>query len=1491
MRYACALMSVMAGIGFVARVFHARMVLLSTAIILALFALLMLIGQLAIPNFENEPDIEALGGILAAPATSLGFLFVGTALWLSGGRPFLLRPLVLGMLGSSTIMLASITLTGYLVDAHRMYGWAHHTRMAAQVVIVLMASGAAIIALGSSGNEHNRAFSWRPLLASVSVLGATLALWLALVHEQNGQIERAVSTEAERVKAELSWQLEPRILALMRMALRWEHFEGASREDWELDAVAYMNHQAGYRSIQWIDSSLRLQWIVPAINAAERRGRVVVTDEEERRKLGQARIHWKAVLLYRPGPEKALYAFIPVRDVARSFAGFISGVFDTSKLLDHILAPHLANYGVSVFLGEEQIYRHADDSQDDAPWGQEVALDLHDLNLRVRVWPNYATLAALRSPIPWMVLGFGFVLAVLLLWAVYLLETSRARALQIARVNRVLTDEIEVRRQTEAQLSFSQVRYRSLFDSIRDAIVVADRDNFIVSCNPAFSQLFGYTAEEVHGLSSDAILENASQGEELRNCLDDAQSASIRTVSYKRKTGETFVGETGFFYLRASDQKILGYVKLIRDVTERERAAREIERRTAYERLLHAVASAANWAVSIEEVARTAIDLLCSVSGWPVGYFYEVLPEGGGLASPNVWHAQDVERFRPLHALLSSQKLKGDDLPGRVLDSGQAQWMVDLVRPPISPCSKAALTAGMRSAMAFPILVHADIVGVALFFSPDRKEPELGQLDALAQVMTHVGRTIERVRARENIERLNHDLERRVAQRTRQLSEMNAELEIEIAERERLEQQLENALAQEREARFEAEAAQSRLAFLADATVKLSASLDHRVTLDTLANLAVPYLADWCAIDSLEPDGTYALTAAAHSDPDKKQLIYEFAGENLRCHAEAIASKRVCCESGRGAAGTGGLNGALNELGFGSCICVPLLTAERVVGVLSLLRVRPDSHFTAAERQLAEELARRAALAMDHAELYRAAQEEIAERRRAEESLVAESGRLAVTLQSIGDGVITTDVDGRIALINSVAETLTGWRASEAIGRPLEEVFCLEARHKPDADRTQRIMQSGSALEFEGQTLLRARDGTRRMIADSGASIRDSSGSVIGAVLVFRDITEQQRMEEDLIKAQKLDSIGLLAGGIAHDFNNILTAILGNISLARTYSEEGSQASEVLAEAEKAFWRARELTQQLLTFARGGAPVRKTAKLNEFLTETVRFALRGGNTQCIFDIDPGLRPVSYDAGQMSQVFNNLVINASQAMPNGGLITVAGRNVTLTHRQLGVLPAGDYVRITVIDQGAGIAEENLLRIFDPYFTTKPGGTGLGLATAYSIIRRHDGHICVDSHPDEGSQFHVYLPASPEAIREETMPDAPNILRGQGKILVMDDDPAVREVAARLLRSIGYYVAEAGCGDSALKLYKDALETGHRFDAVILDLTVPGGIGGRECVRLLLEIDPTVRAIVSSGYSNDPIMAECGSHGFRAIVSKPYQLRELADSVSRVLSDTN
>ncbi len=503
---------------------------------------------------------------------------------------------------------------------------------------------------------------------------------------------------------------------------------------------------------------------------------------------------------------------------------------------------------------------------------------------------------------------------------------------------------------------------------------------------------------------------------------------------------------------------------------------------------------------------------------------------------------------------------------------------------------------------------------------------------------------------------------------------------------------------------------------------------------------------------------------------------------------------------------------------------------------------------------------------------------EIIERLKVEKKLKQSEERFRSIAETAGDAVISMDNRGRVIFWNKAAESIFGYGLDEVLNKPVT-VIIPERFKKNHMEGVDRVVSKGrSALAGKAfESLALRKDGSRFPVEISLGCWKKERDTFFSAIV--RDITERKHLEKELLKSQKLESLGLLAGGIAHDFNNLLTAILGSISLAKNHLDQSDDTFHILEEAEKASLKARDVTHKLLTFSMGGAPVRKTASVAELIRDSFRFALRGSRVLCKFRIDDDLLPVEMDEVQMSRVISNLAINARQAMPAGGTVSVMAENARLSPGAALPLKEGEYVRISINDSGVGITQNNIDRIFDPYFTTQKGGIGLGLSTSYSIIRNHDGHISVDSKSGLGTTFHILLPASKNRIpvkkRKRTSP-----LRGSGRILVMDDEEAIRKVTGRILHHIGYEVCTVRNGNEAVDKFRKAVEAGRPFDAVIMDLTVKGGMGGRETLEILRKIDPKVKAIVSSGYSDDPVMADCTKYGFNGAVPKPFQIEELS-----------
>ncbi|RMF62271.1 MAG: PAS domain-containing sensor histidine kinase, partial [Calditrichaeota bacterium] len=483
--------------------------------------------------------------------------------------------------------------------------------------------------------------------------------------------------------------------------------------------------------------------------------------------------------------------------------------------------------------------------------------------------------------------------------------------------------------------------------------------------------------------------------------------------------------------------------------------------------------------------------------------------------------------------------------------------------------------------------------------------------------------------------------------------------------------------------------------------------------------------------------------------------------------------------------------------------------------------------------------------------------ENISKRKQAEEALKESEARYRVLAENAYDLICETDLRGRFFYVSPNYTEVLGYTSEELLGKgifdlmPATDVTAARASYK-------RSVETGAAAQMTFRLV--PKDGSPRWFESTAKTYRTAAGA-LRAVIVSRDITERKRLDEELLKRSKLESLSVLARGIAHDFNNFLTAIISNLAIAKLDARPGSEQEKLLSEAEESAHEARGLTQQLSTFATGGGvPVKQTVTLPRFLRDAIRFALRGTEVTCKFAIAPNLWPVQIDTGQIGQVLSNLVINAVQAMPKGGQIELSAENVRLAAQNSYALNRGRYVKIAIQDHGVGIPEENIPRIFDPFFTTKDTGSGLGLSTCYSIIQNHQGNIFVESSPGKGTTICFFLPAAKRQAKGATRqkPDEKKTVyrKSRGKVLVMEDEDRVRVGIGRMLGHLGFQVAYAKNGAEAIHLYKQARHAERPFDVVIMDLSVPGGLGGRETLLNLQELDKDVCAIVSSGHFNDP-----------------------------------
>ena len=491
---------------------------------------------------------------------------------------------------------------------------------------------------------------------------------------------------------------------------------------------------------------------------------------------------------------------------------------------------------------------------------------------------------------------------------------------------------------------------------------------------------------------------------------------------------------------------------------------------------------------------------------------------------------------------------------------------------------------------------------------------------------------------------------------------------------------------------------------------------------------------------------------------------------------------------------------------------------------------------------------------------------------------------LETVLGAIEDGVIVLDTTGRITAFNRAAAALTGWSAGDAIG---EQVGVVLRAPEPARSKARVALPKGSQHTVERSII--ARDGVRKRIRQRTISLVDGSGRPRGELWIVNGVGERAVFDADRLDAEKLDSIAMLASGVAHDFNNVLAALLNNVTLAKMVSTRSDPVFPRLADMERITLRAQGLTRQLLTFARGGEPERRAVEVRAMLEQAVGFALAGSGARSELSLPQDLWAVDCDSGQIAHAVSAIVVNAAEAMPAGGVVRISAENVTATADTAFPPTPGRYVRLSFHDRGAGIAADHLDKVFDPYFTTKPNRSGLGLPSVYSIMKKHEGYIDVESDVGVGTTFHLYLAATDRPqTTAESEPPAEKATRPL-TILLMDDDEEMRQSAGDLLSRLGHTVTLARDGAEAVALYETALAAGMPFDAVILDLTVAGGVGGREAIRRLRALDPDVKALLSSGYSNNEVVASFAKYGFRGVLPKPYRLLDLRRALDRAARD--
>ncbi len=570
----------------------------------------------------------------------------------------------------------------------------------------------------------------------------------------------------------------------------------------------------------------------------------------------------------------------------------------------------------------------------------------------------------------------------------------------------------------------------------------------------------------------------------------------------------------------------------------------------------------------------------------------------------------------------------------------------------------------------------------------------------------------------------------------------------------------------------------------------------------------------------------------------------------------------------------------LKQIGIKSLLAVPLFLSKRFYGFLGIADNGRHRHWDD-----------------DVTEIVKVASQimtGVLSRKRAEEALAEEKERLAVTIKCLGDGVIATDPQGRITLMNSVAELLTGWNFEESRGKPLSDVFYfIDEKTRewcPTPIGRQELIGKSDSLSY--CRILVAKDGTERLVSSTISPILDRSSKYIGTVLVFKDVTGERNIQTELQKIQKLESLGNLSSGLAHDYNNILTSVIGNISLAKMKGNSMEEIREYLEEAERGLMRATGLTQRLVSFSRDdGLSHRRLVNIRQIIEDTAVFSLHGSSCTVETRIDDDLWPAGVNEMQIGQVFHNIVSNAIQAMPEGGTITITARNVYIDSSQSLPIRDGKYIRVFIRDTGPGVPHGIRDRIFEPFFTTRPNSHGLGLAACYSIIKSHNGHISFQSYENEGTTFTIFLPASDEQDSRKIFGvsaasvENPPAFSKKGKVLLLYDSETPRLITGNILRAMGYTIHQAQTIVEAVSSIEDAMFIGSPFDLLVIDIQDEFHVS--EILDSIRGIDPMIKILLidETKTVSDIELAK----GKNIVVTRPQKITHLSQIIKSLLAD--
>jgi PAS domain S-box-containing protein len=1055
-------------------------------------------------------------------------------------------------------------------------------------------------------------------------------------------------------------------------------------------------------------------------------------------------------------------------------------------------------------------------------------------------------------------------------------------------------------------LHFSEERFRSLWQNINETITILDIDGIVQYASESTKRVFGYEQNELIGKQFFEFLlpeDRETLRREFTEAISGTSNRLILEFRLRKPDGAIAIFEAQLANLLA-DQYIRGIAITSRDITERKRASEALLLSRNQMEAVAQIGAMANSTLDISEVLSHILTGTLSATGASVGMIFLRDQETGGLT----WGAS-----RGLsEAFVDDYKYRvvkpGEGLTGLIAQTGESIFIAEDSSHDPRIARPVVIAEGLNSFIGVPIYAEDEIVAVMNILT---RPPDVLQEEKIALIKaigTDVGFAIRNARLFKERMQAEEEL-RKSKERLHVILESTADGMLAVdttgktiltnkrfADLWRIPQPLIDSGDDNAMLDFVLEQLTDPDGFLNKVKALYNtAEFDRDIILfkdgRTFERYSAPMFYEaavigrlWSFLDITERKRA---EEAQRQSENKFKTVWNNSLDGMRLtDANGIivmVNPSFCRLFKKGSGELVGYSLAdayipkqdektLEEYceRFRNHTIAPYLETEVTIWNGNKLWLELTNTFLSLPEQPESLLT-----------VFR----DVTGRKRTEQILAQERERLTVTLRSIADGVITTDTDGMIVMLNKAAEKLTGWKSDDAAGRPLSEVFVIvnELTREPCDNPVEKIIKTGDVLELSSPTCLISKDGREMVITNSGAPIRDNQSRITGVVLVFRDMTEKQKLSDSMQRAQKLESLGILAGGIAHDFNNMLAGIFGYLEMAqeRATANKTDQIPKYITKALGVFDRAKGLTQQLLTFAKGGTPIRKTIQMTPLIRHSANFALSGSNVTAQFTIADDLWLCDCDENQIGQAIDNIVINGKQAMPMGGKIVISADNITDEPGH-----PGSFVRISIKDEGIGMPKEILSKIFDPFFSTKEAGHGLGLSTVFSIIKQHEGWIDVESKPGKGSTFQMYIPASQKTVFSGAVPELVEH-KGSGTILVMDDEEFMLEIVGNMLQSMGYIVARAKDGKEALAMFTHAEKSGLPFVASILDLTIPGGTGGKETAAAIRKINPHAIVIASSGYSEDPIISNPTEHGFTDRIIKPYRKNQLTELMMRIM----